>query len=70
MTPKDYEIERIFTGMIANFVNYGDPSYYGYQWAEWQQEKRNYFDIGMLQRGFIRIMGGSVLRRAFENKHG
>ena len=46
MKPKDFQIERIYTGMIANFVRSGDPSYNGYKWNPWENDKRNYFLIG------------------------
>lgn len=58
MTKKDYQIERIYSGIIANFINYGSPSYRGYEWKPWTPEKRNYFLIG---KPFLERKGAGFL---------
>ncbi|CAI2355163.1 unnamed protein product [Caenorhabditis sp. 36 PRJEB53466] len=46
MAPKDYEIERIYSGMFANFVNFGDPSPSEQQkWQPYSEKNREYFHI-------------------------
>lgn len=43
---KDYVIERIYSGMLANFINFEDPSpSKTQQWRQYTQEKREYFLI-------------------------
>ncbi|EGT59079.1 hypothetical protein CAEBREN_31994 [Caenorhabditis brenneri] len=44
--PKDYVIEKIYSGMIANFVNFGDPSPSKEQpWLQYTPENREHFLI-------------------------
>ncbi|CCG28268.1 Carboxylesterase type B domain-containing protein [Caenorhabditis elegans] len=43
---KDYVIEYIYSGMFADFVNFGDPSpLEDQEWAQYTPEKREYFLI-------------------------
>uniref|UniRef100_A0A1I7U4Q0 COesterase domain-containing protein n=1 Tax=Caenorhabditis tropicalis TaxID=1561998 RepID=A0A1I7U4Q0_9PELO len=42
-TEKDLQIERIFTGMLTDFVNFGEPK--GDDWTRLNPEIMNYFDI-------------------------
>lgn len=45
-TEKDYVIEQIYSGMFADFVNFGNPSPSKEQkWKEYSPEKREYFLI-------------------------
>ncbi|CAL2046082.1 unnamed protein product [Caenorhabditis brenneri] len=44
--PKDYVIEKVYSGMIANFVNFGDPSPSKKQpWLQYTPENREHFLI-------------------------
>ncbi|CAP25392.2 Protein CBG04745 [Caenorhabditis briggsae] len=44
--PKDYIIEQIYTGMFANFINFGNPTLSEDQpWLQYTKEKREHFVI-------------------------
>lgn len=45
-TEADYHRVHIHSGMIANFVNTGNPSWKGQAWTPWSKSDRNYFVIG------------------------
>jgi len=64
-TPKDVEIQRIYSGLFADFANYGDPSPLNQTWNKFDGDKNNYFlidfnrdlkmpgnQLGFHQRGF------------------
>ncbi|EFO95005.1 hypothetical protein CRE_09367 [Caenorhabditis remanei] len=45
-TPKDYEIEKVYSGVFASFVNSGDPSPSEEQpWLQYTSEKKEHFLI-------------------------
>ena len=47
-TVKDLNIEHLFTGIIANFVNSEAPN--GQEWAPLNIEVMNYFDIDFVEK--------------------
>lgn len=49
----DFQREKMYSGIIANFVNFGNPMYEEQKWIPWNKNRREYFVIGMQTFGNV-----------------
>ncbi|CAI2355164.1 unnamed protein product [Caenorhabditis sp. 36 PRJEB53466] len=67
MAPKDYVIESIYSGVFANFVNFGDPSPSEQQkWRPYSEKNREYFEVDFDQNFTMPGMKTGYYKRAVD----